>query len=152
MTSETRSTMHIPLDLDQTVLLLRSSRLARVAFTIDDEPSLVTAAVSMTHDGRMTLEVDDADARSHLDGSHVIVEVDGQFASTGARWTVVARGTAVACDDAPSAAGRRCGVAAAPWASPPPTAQRFTVVPTTVVGHLLTRGATDGWFAGVPAS
>jgi len=140
-----------PLDHDETVRLLRSSRLARVAYNVDGEPSVVAAAVTVTTSGRMTLAVDDPDAQAHLDGCHVAVEVDGSFPSTGARWSVVARGTAVAGDDA-SITRDRYEMPTARWAPLPDRGQRFIVIPTEIVGHLLNHGAATDWFAGVPAS
>jgi len=138
----------VPLDPDQTVGLLHSSRLARVALTVDDEPLLVTAAVTVAPNGRMTLEVDDPEACVHLGGRHVAIEVDGQFPSTGARWSVTARGTAVACD----AAGPTQGAISAPVAGRRDSGQTFVVVPRDIIGHLVTRGVVEDWFAGVPAS
>jgi hypothetical protein len=141
-----------PLDADRTVGLLRSSRLARVAFTVDDEPFLVTAAVTVAANGRMTLEVDDPDACAHLGGRHIAIEVDGQYASTGARWSVTSRGTAIAKDDAASTGGRFHRITDAPGTEQPDPGRTFVVVPTDIVGHLLAGGAVEDWFAGVPAS
>jgi hypothetical protein len=140
-----------PLDPDQIVRLLRSSRLARIAFAVGGEPFVVTAELTTTADARMALEVEDPDAHARIDGRHVAIEVDGVL-PTGARWSIVARGTAVARDDAATVAIRHHAIDAGDLTALPAPGHTFDVVPDAITGHLLTRGVVDDWFAGVPAS
>ena len=130
------------LDDDQTLDLLRSSRLARVAFSVNGEPIVVAATVAVGADGRVVLTTDNVDAREHLAGQHVAVEVDGRFPATGASWYVVVHGTATAGADRDATSA---------WGGPE-SMRTFVVVPASMDGQVLGHTETDRWFAGVPAS
>ena len=117
------------LDRADALRLLRDSHFARIGFSVDGEPFVVPATVSVEPDGRIDLYIDDAHAVRHLDGCLVAVEVDGRAPRPGDGWYVVARGVAE------SVSGRR-----------------FVVVPSAMSGQRLGHHVADNWFAGVPAS
>ena len=117
------------LDRADALRLLRDCRFARIGFSVDGEPFVVPATVSVEPDGRIDLYIDDDHAVRHLDGCRVAVEVDGRAPRPGDGWYVVARGVAK------SVSGRR-----------------FVVVPSAMSGQRLGHHVADNWFAGVPAS
>ena len=117
------------LDRADALRLLRDSHSARIGFSVDGEPFVVPATVSVEPDGRIDVYLDDAHALRHLDGRRVAVEVDGRAPRPGNGWYVVARGVAK------SVSGRQ-----------------FVVVPSAMSGHRLGHPVADNWFAGVPAS
>ena len=117
------------LDRAHALRLLRDNHSARIGFSVDGEPFVVPATVSVDPDGRIDLYIDDAHAFRHLDGRLVAVEVDGRDMRSGNGWYVVARGVAESV-----------------------TGRRFVVVPSAMSGHRLGHHVADNWFAGVPAS
>ena len=117
------------LDRADALRLLRDSHSARIGFSVDGEPFVVPATVTVEPDGRIDIYLNDAHALRHLDGRRVAVEVDGRAPRPGCGWYVVARGVAKSVTD-----------------------RQFVVVPSVMSGHRVGQTVADNWFAGVPAS
>lgn len=134
--------------------LLRATPVARIAFTVDDQPYALPVNCACDSDGRVVFRTGDHSRLGGLSGRQVAVEVDGYDASRRAGWCVLVLGRAreiTAGDDEATRRLRRLDVV--PWA-PGPRDRWFVVDPVSMSGRRVADpgGTVAGWFAGVPSS
>ena len=142
------------LDRTEMLRLLRASPIARIAFTVDDQPYALPVNCACDDQGRVVFRTGDHSLLSGLSGRQVAVEVDGYDRTARAGWCVLVLGRAreiTADGDQATLRLRRLDVV--PWA-PGPRDRWFVVDPGSISGRRVADpgGAVEGWFAGIPAS
>ena len=142
------------LDRDEMLRLLRASPIARIVFTLDEQPLALPVNFVSDDDGRVVFRTGDHSVLSGLSGCQVAVEVDGYDVSARAGWCVLITGRAREINDNGDKATRQLlRLDVVPWA--PGTRDRwFVVEPQSMSGRRVAdpNGAVEGWFAGIPAS
>ena len=142
------------LDHAEMLRLLRASPIARIAFTVDDQPYALPVNCACDEHGRVVFRTGDHSLLSGLAGRQVGVEVDGYDVTERAGWCVLVLGQAseiTAGGDQAAHRLRRLDVV--PWA-PGPRDRWFVVDPQSMSGRRVADpgGAVAGWFAGIPSS
>ncbi len=142
------------LDHAEMLRLLRASPIARIAFTVDDQPYALPVNCACDEHGRVVFRTGDHSLLSGLAGRQVGVEIDGYDVTSRAGWCVLVLGRAseiTAGGDQTTQRLRRLDVV--PWA-PGPRDRWFVVDPHSMSGRRVADpgGSVAGWFAGIPSS
>ena len=143
-------------DLDQAEMLrlLGSTPIARIAFTVGDQPHALPVNCACDSEGRVVFRTGDHSRLSELSGRQVAVEVDGYDLSAHAGWCVLVLGRAREITGGTDEATRRLRrLDVVPWA-PGRRDRWFVIEPESISGRRVAdpSAADVGWFAGVPAS
>ncbi len=116
------------LDHAEMLRLLRASPIARIAFTVDDQPYALPVNCACDEHGRVVFRTGDHSLLSGLAGQQVGVEVDGYDVTARAGWCVLVLGRASemtaggdrpcsGCADWTSCHGHRALGTAGSWSS-----------------------------------
>ena len=132
--------------------LLHASPVARIAFTVGEQPYALPVNYACDDDGRVVFRTGDHSVLSGLDGRQVAAEIDGYDVAQRAGWCVLIIGRAREITADP-AARQLLRLDVVPWA-PGRRDRWFAVEPQSMSGRRVAdpHGAVGGWFPGIPAS
>ena len=133
---------------------MRASRIARIAFTVEDQPYVLPVNCACDEGGNVVFRTGEHSLLSELSSCQVVVEFDGYDMTAREGWCVLVLGRARELTGADDETSRRLlRMDVVPWA-PGPRDLWFVVEPQTMSGRRVAdpAGAVAGWFPGIPSS